>query len=83
MRLRAGWLLRFLLDVDTLEESIERHVVHLDVLHIGLRRRGNPKPATIEALVENAHPAAIEKQHFQCIFSSAEENEESLSSRPR
>ena len=68
-------------DVDTVEERLERRVVELDVPHAVGGRVGNLERPAVEALVELAHSRAVEEQDLQRVASPRVEDEERATPR--
>ena len=72
---RAPWSSRLRIEVDTVEQVLERTLLdHQRRLALG--GEWQPERATIKPLVEQAQPGAVVEQHLQRVAALAEEDEE-------
>src|SRR5665213_825740 len=63
-------------DVDAVEQRLERALVDHHAAGAWVRRRGQPEGPCVQSLVENAHSRAIEEQNLQRRSVLPEEDEE-------
>jgi hypothetical protein len=78
---RSAWTWRLWFDIDAIEQVIELALAQLDAGRVWTLRLGHAKSAFVQALVELAHPAAIEEQNLQGALALAEEDEERAAAR--
>jgi hypothetical protein len=81
MHASSAWTGRLWFDIDAIEQIIELALAQLDAGRVWTLRLGYAKSAFVQALVELAHPAAIEEQDLQGALAFAEENEERAAAR--
>ena len=76
MRFRSRARLDSRLDVDTVEERLEGSVVDFHVASVRMKGFGDLERVTVEPLLEDGHPGAIEKEDLQRIATSSEKDQE-------